>query len=207
MALRVSPRGQQELPLVVTNTPSRVRSSCCTSCSWILQCPAQVTCCRLQELAGTNEVYVSPTDPAARLPELQIAGMCVAWTLPVFTRHSMPHIDGCLQGVHVQSSPRRLARASRPQCRAAKGEHQQLVSPSSHSWPEEGVCLQVIRASLNEQIVARVFIPPQGGFDAMLMHIQLSMLGKRAVVAAGGEVNALDLSKHITRTYQAQVQW
>ena len=65
-------------------------------------------------------------------------------------------------------------------------------------------CMQVIRASLGEQVVAKQYALP-AGLDAMLLHLQLSILGKRAVVAAGGEVNALDLTKHITRTFQSQV--
>ena len=67
----------------------------------------------------------------------------------------------------------------------------------------DGPAAQVIRASLGEQVVAKTFAPPVG-LDAMLVHLQLSILGKRAVVAAGGEVNALDLTRHITRTFQSQ---
>ena len=54
-------------------------------------------------------------------------------------------------------------------------------------------------------MVAKAFALP-AGLDAMLVHLQLSILGKRAVVAAGGEVNALDLTRHITRTFQGQAR-
>ena len=66
------------------------------------------------------------------------------------------------------------------------------------------VAAQVIRKSLNEPILARLFQAPPGGIDAVMVHLELSMLGKAAIVAKGQDVQAGDLTAHITRAFKGQ---
>ena len=53
-------------------------------------------------------------------------------------------------------------------------------------------------------MVVRQYSAPAGSNDAVMVHAELAMLGKSAIVAKGSEVQAADLVQHVTRCFGNQ---